>query len=143
MHGLSPAEREAFLAEPHVTTPGVAAGGDRGPLLVPIRYGYEPGDTPWILTGADSRKMGLIRAASRFSLLVQRVEPTPRYVSVEGPVAEIAEPAAGVHRGLAARYLSGEALDRYAAWAGARLGDHVPVRMRPAHWTGADLGSVG
>lgn len=140
---LSREEREAFLAQPHVATLGVAAGEDRGPLLVPIWYDYESGGMPWILTGAESRKMKLIKAAGSFSLLVQRVEPTPRYVSVEGPVAEVTEPAPGVHRELAARYLSGEALDRYTAWAEAQLDDHVVVRMRPTHWTGADLGAVG
>ncbi|MEU1536104.1 pyridoxamine 5'-phosphate oxidase family protein [Streptomyces fagopyri] len=139
---LSREEREAFLAQPHVAALGVTAGHDRGPLLVPIWYAYRPGGMPWILTGVDSRKMNLIKAAGRFSLLVQRTEPTPRYVSVEGPVADIAEPGPTVHRDLAARYLSGEALDRYTAWAEVELADHVVVRMRPQHWTSADLGTT-
>ncbi|GHJ39332.1 pyridoxamine 5'-phosphate oxidase family protein [Streptomyces sp. TS71-3] len=133
-------ERESFLAEPHVAALGVAAGDDRGPLVVPIWYAYEPGGLPWILTGADSRKMALIRAAGRFSLLVQRTEPTPRYVSVEGPVAGMTEGTGALHREMAARYLSGEALDRFAAMAEAELADHVVVRMRPERWFSADLG---
>jgi nitroimidazol reductase NimA-like FMN-containing flavoprotein (pyridoxamine 5'-phosphate oxidase superfamily) len=139
---LSREERESFLAEPHVATLGVAAGDDRGPLLVPIWYAYEPGGLPWILTGANSRKMTLIRAAGRFSLLVQRTEPTPRYVSVEGPVAEVVEGTGTLHREMASRYLSGEALDRFAAWAEVELADHVVVRMQPARWITADLGTV-
>ncbi|MER8007883.1 MULTISPECIES: pyridoxamine 5'-phosphate oxidase family protein [unclassified Streptomyces] len=140
---LSREEREGFLAEPHVAALGVAAGDDRGPLLVPIWYAYEPGGLPWILTGANSRKMRLIRAAGRFSLLVQRTSPTTRYVSVEGPVAEVAEGSGALHREMAGRYLSGEALDTFATWAEAELADHVVVRMRPEHWLAADLGAVG
>ncbi|MEU6343401.1 pyridoxamine 5'-phosphate oxidase family protein [Streptomyces sp. NPDC046977] len=138
---LSRGERESFLAEPRVAALGVAAGADRGPLVIPIWYAYEPGGLPWILTGARSAKMKLIRAAGRFSLLVQRTEPTPRYVSVEGPVADITEGTAALHREMAARYLSGEALERFVAMAEAELADHVVVRMRPQRWFTADLGS--
>ncbi|MFH8487816.1 pyridoxamine 5'-phosphate oxidase family protein [Streptomyces longisporoflavus] len=138
---LSREEREQFLSEPHVAALGVDAGDARGPLLVPIWYAYEPGGLPWILTGADSRKMQRIRAAGHFSLLVQRTTPTVRYVSVEGPVAEVTEAADGLHRELAGRYLAGDALEQYAAWAEAELGDHVVVRMRPEHWLSADMGA--
>ncbi|MGW3116589.1 pyridoxamine 5'-phosphate oxidase family protein [Streptomyces sp. NPDC001107] len=140
---LSREEREGFLAEPHVAALGVAAGDDRGPLVVPIWYAYEPGGLPWILTGADSRKMRLIKAAGRFSLMVQRTEPTTRYVSVEGPVAEVAEGSGALHREMARRYLSGTALDEFVAFAEAQLADHVVVRMRPEHWFTADLGTAG
>ncbi|MDX2703350.1 pyridoxamine 5'-phosphate oxidase family protein [Streptomyces sp. PA03-6a] len=139
---LSREERASFLAESHVAALGVAAGDDRGPLMVPIWYAYEPGGLPWILTGAGSRKMTLISAARRFSLLVQRTEPTPRYVSVEGPVAEVTEGTSALHREMAARYLSGEALDRFVAMAEVELADHVVVRMRPERWLTADLGTV-
>lgn len=139
---LSREEREAFLAEPHVAALGVATGGDRGPLMVPIWYAYEPGGLPWIITGANSRKMRLIRAAGCFSLLVQRTEPTPRYVSVEGPVAEVAEGTAALHREMAGRYLSGDPLERFVAWAERELADHVVVRMRPERWVATDLGTI-
>ncbi|MFD7712970.1 pyridoxamine 5'-phosphate oxidase family protein [Streptomyces sp. NPDC059785] len=138
---LSREEREQFLAEPHVAALGVAAGDDRGPLLVPIWYAYEPGGLPWVLTGANSRKMRRLRAAGRFSLLVQRTTPTIRYVSVEGPVAEVTAAADGLHREMASRYLTGDALDRYTAFAEAELSDHAVVRMRPEHWLSADLGA--
>ncbi|MEU1616532.1 pyridoxamine 5'-phosphate oxidase family protein [Streptomyces sp. NPDC005722] len=139
---LSREERESFLSEPHVAALGVAAGDDRGPLMVPIWYSYEPGGLPWILTGAGSRKMTLLRAAGRFSLLVQRTEPTPRYVSVEGPVTEVTEGSGALHRAMAGRYLSGGALDRFVAMAEEQLADHVVVRMRPERWLTADLGTV-
>ncbi|MEV8319832.1 pyridoxamine 5'-phosphate oxidase family protein [Streptomyces sp. NPDC059900] len=137
---LSRKEREQFLAEPHVAAIGVAAAEGRGPLLVPIWYAYEPGGLPWILTGVNSLKMQRIKTTGRFSLLVQRTTPTVRYVSVEGPVAEVTEAAGGVHRELASRYLEGDALDSYLAYAEAELSDHAVVRMRPKHWLSADLG---
>ncbi|MDX3074220.1 pyridoxamine 5'-phosphate oxidase family protein [Streptomyces sp. MI02-7b] len=139
---LSRDERESFLAESHVAALGVAAGDHRGPLVIPIWYSYVPGGLPWILTGAGSSKMTLIRAAGRFSLLVHRTEPTTRYVSVEGPVAETAEGTSALHRAMAGRYLSGEALDRFVAMAEVELADHVVVRMRPERWFTADLGST-
>jgi hypothetical protein len=53
---------------------------------VPIWYQYEPGGEVWVLTSAGSRKTRLIEAAGRFTLMIERVLPTARYVSVEGPV---------------------------------------------------------
>ncbi|WP_392567456.1 pyridoxamine 5'-phosphate oxidase family protein [Actinacidiphila glaucinigra] len=124
---LSREERESFLAEPRVAALGVAAGDDRGPLVIPVWYAYEPGGLPWILTGAGSRKMTLIRTPGRFSLLVQRTEPTARYVSVEGRVAEVTEGSGTLHREMAGRYLSGEALERFVAMAeGTRRSRRAP-----------------
>lgn len=83
---LNTEEREQFLAEPHIAALAVDSGAeDRAPLAVPIWYQYAPGGDIWIMTGADSRKDKLITSAGRFSLLVERVTPTVRYVSVEGP----------------------------------------------------------
>jgi len=138
---LSREEREGFLAEPRVAALGVDAGDGRGPLMVPIWYAYEPGGLPWILAGAGSRKMRLIEAAGRFSLLVQRTEPTQRYVSVEGPVTEVSEGSVALHREMAARYLSGAALDAFVKFAQEELADHVAVRIRPERRLSADLGA--
>src|ERR1700753_3756355 len=84
---LSVRDRELFLAEPHIAALSFSAGPDRGPLTLPIWYQYAPGGEPWVLTPADSRKVPLIEAAGRFTLMVERTMPTVRYVSVEGPVA--------------------------------------------------------
>jgi nitroimidazol reductase NimA-like FMN-containing flavoprotein (pyridoxamine 5'-phosphate oxidase superfamily) len=137
---LSVEEREAFLSEPLTATLGVLAGEERGPLLVPLWYGYEPGGMPWILTGRHSRKAALIAEAGRFSLLVQRLTPTVRYVSVEGPVAESAAATPEHVREMAARYLSGVALEQYLASPTA-VEESVVLRMRPERWTSSDLGS--
>ena len=80
--GLSVRDRELFLAEPHSAALSVSAGPGRGPLIVSIWYQYAPGGEAWVLTEAGSRKVRLIEAAGRFTLMVERVAPTVRYVSV-------------------------------------------------------------
>ena len=141
---LSREEREAFLAEPHVAALSVDAGegGGRGPLSVPVWYQYTPGDDPWILTGRDSRKARLIEKAGRFSLLVDRLEPTIRYVSVEGTVEEIAPATRERLTELASRYLPAEKVASYVEAAWKDHGPQVVIRMSPRRWVGADIGSV-
>ena len=58
-----------------------------------------------MLTPAGSRKAGLIEAAGRFTLMVERVMPTVRYVSVEGPVTRTVPGTDALLREIAARYL--------------------------------------
>ncbi|MEV5435110.1 pyridoxamine 5'-phosphate oxidase family protein [Streptomyces sp. NPDC052682] len=137
---LSRAEREKFLAEPHIAALAVDAGPGRAPLTVPIWYQYEPGGDLWIMTGADSRKNRLIREAGRFSLLVDRVEPTVRYVSVEGPVLDTTPATVEQLRELSARYLPAEAVDAYVAFSLQNHGEQVVIRMRPERWVSSDLG---
>lgn len=132
--------RRRFLAEPHVAALSVAAGPDRGPLGVPIWYQYVPGCELWILTPAASRKARLIEAAGRFSMLVQRVEPTVRYVGVEGPVTRI-EPGGRAHlEEMTARYLPPGQAAGYMATAESEHGPQVVIGMRPELWISADLG---
>ncbi len=139
---LSHEEREKFLAEPHIAALAVDAGEGRAPLTVPIWYQYEPGGDVWIMTGLDSRKNRLIQAAGRFTLMVDRLEPTIRYVSVEGPVVETVAATEEDLREISARYLPPEKVDGYVAYASADHGEQVIVRMRPERWVSSDLGSV-
>ncbi|MEU3659334.1 pyridoxamine 5'-phosphate oxidase family protein [Streptomyces sp. NPDC032940] len=139
---LSREEREQFLAEPRIAALAVDAEAGRAPLTVPIWYQYEPGGDVWIMTGLDSRKNGRIQAAGRFSLLVDRLEPTIRYVSVEGPVVETAPATIERLRELAARYLPAEKVDGYVDFAWKNHGEQVVVRMRPERWVSSDLGQV-
>jgi nitroimidazol reductase NimA-like FMN-containing flavoprotein (pyridoxamine 5'-phosphate oxidase superfamily) len=137
---LSKAEREVFLAEPHIAALSVNAGDDRGPLSVPIWYQYTPGGEPWVLTGAGSRKARLIEATGFFSLMVDRVEPTVRYVAVDGAVSRI-EPGTDEQTvELAQRYLPPEKVPGYLEYARSELGAHVAIYMQPQHWISADLG---
>ncbi|MBA8822881.1 hypothetical protein FHX42_000210 [Saccharopolyspora lacisalsi] len=139
---LTTAEREQFLAEPHVAALSVSAGPNRGPLTVPIWYQYSPGGEAWVLTEADSRKARLIEAAGCFSLMVERVEPTVRYVSVEGPVSRTVPGTGEMLREMSRRYLPAEKAGPYVEFAEAELGEQVAVFLRPQRWLSADLGST-
>ncbi|MEV7793133.1 pyridoxamine 5'-phosphate oxidase family protein [Streptomyces sp. NPDC087512] len=139
---LSREEREQFLAEPHVAAFSVDGGAGRAPLTVPIWYQYEPGGDVWVLTGLHSRKNERIKAAGRFSLLADRLEPTIRYVSVEGPVVETVPATVEALREMAARYLPAEKVEGYVDFARKSHGEQIVVRMRPERWVSSDLGSV-
>src|SRR5918911_353772 len=116
---LSKEEREQFLAEPHIAALSVSAGDKRGPLTVPIWYQYSPGDEPWVLTGAGSRKHRLIETQGEFTLMVERVEPTVRYVAVDGPVSRI-EPGTDEQLvEMAHRYLPTEKAEAWLKFAHA------------------------
>lgn len=139
---LSVAEREQFLAEPHVAALSVSAGNDRGPLTVPIWYQYAPGAQAWVLTSANSRKATLIEVAGRFSLMVDRTEPTVRYVCVEGPVTSTLPATAEQLEEISRRYLSPEGAEAFVHSAHAELNDYIVIHLHPQRWLSADLGSM-
>ena len=137
---LSREEREQFLAEPHVAALSVSAGKDRGPLTVPIWYQYTPGGQPWFITGTGSRKHRLIEAAGYLSLMVDRVEPTVRYVAVDGTVDRIEEGTDEQLVEMTKRYLPAEAVEPYLEMARREHGPSVAVYLKPQHWLSADMG---
>jgi hypothetical protein len=138
---LSVRDREQFLAEPHIAALSVSDGAGRGPLTVPIWYQYEPGGEAWVLTEAGSWKARLIQAAGRFTLMVDRVAPTVRYVSVEGPVTRTI-PGTDAHlREITERYVPPEKVAAYLEFAKADFGEQVAIYLRPERWLTADLGS--
>ncbi|MER7403913.1 pyridoxamine 5'-phosphate oxidase family protein [Streptomyces sp. NPDC000070] len=139
---LTREEREQFLTEPHIAALAVDAGPGRAPLTVPIWYQYEPGGDIWIITGLDSRKHELISAAGRFSLMVDRLEPTIRYVSVEGPVVDTAPATLDKLRELSARYLPADKVEGYVDFSWKNHGKMLVLRMRPERWVSSDLGQV-
>ncbi|MBC2904653.1 pyridoxamine 5'-phosphate oxidase family protein [Streptomyces cupreus] len=139
---LTREEREQFLAEPHVAAFSVDGGADRAPLTVPIWYQVEDDGSVWIMTGLESRKNQLISAAGRYSLMVDRLEPTIRYVSVEGPVVETVPATKERLREISARYLPEDKVDGYVDFAWKNHGEQVVVRMRPERWVSSDLGTV-
>jgi hypothetical protein len=137
---LSVHDRELFLAEPHIAALSVSAGPDRGPLTVPIWYQYEPGGEVWILTEARSRKAALIEAAGCFTLMVDRVTPTTRYVWVEGPVTRTIPGTDALRREITERYLRPEQAEAYLKMAGAEFGEEIAIYLRPQRWLSSDLG---
>lgn len=138
---LSVHEREQFLAEPHVAALSVSAGPGRGPLTVPVWYQYTPGGEVWLLTSPDSRKVRLIEQTGRFSLMAQRIEPTQRYVCVEGPVTRTAPRTDALLLEMTQRYLRPEKVPSYVDYAKTELADEVAMYMQPERWLSADLGA--
>jgi hypothetical protein len=141
-NSLSVHDREQFLAEPHIAALSVSAGQGRGPLTLPIWYQYDPGGEAWVLTEAKSRKVRLIAAAGRFSLMVDRVRPTVRYVSVEGPVTRTVPGTDAMTLEIAERYLPPDKARAYLEFARAELGEQVAIYLRPERWLTADLGAA-
>ena len=131
---LSKDDREQFLAEPHIAALSVYAGTERGPLTVPIWYQYTPGGDLWFNTGSGSRK--------HRSLMVERVEPTVRYVAVDGPVLRIETGTDDQLVEMTRRYLPAEKVDGYLEVARREHGESVAVFVDPEHWLSADLGSL-
>lgn len=139
---LSKDDREQFLAEPHVAALSVNDEAGRAPLTVPIWYQYTPGGEPWVLTGVGSRKARLIEATGYFSLMAERLDPSVRYVSVDGPVSRI-EPGTDEQLvEMTKRYLPAEKVDAYLDYARRDLGANVAIYLQPQNWLSADLGSL-
>jgi nitroimidazol reductase NimA-like FMN-containing flavoprotein (pyridoxamine 5'-phosphate oxidase superfamily) len=136
---MTPHERETFLAGVHV---GVLSVDDPGhaPLTVPVWYDYEPGGPVSVITGRDSIKAHRLRAAGRFSLCAQTEAPPYGYVSVEGPITEIVDPALPDSlRALAYRYLGPEFGELYLAATKDDAPDSVMFRLAPERWRTADF----
>ncbi|MBW5421379.1 pyridoxamine 5'-phosphate oxidase family protein [Streptomyces sp. BG9H] len=134
-------EREQFLAEPHIGALAVAETGGRAPLTLPIWYQYTPGGELWVMTGRDSKKGRLIAAAGRFSLMIDRLEPTVRYVSVEGPVVRTEDATIEQLREISARYLPADKVEEYVDFASKEHGEQAVYYLRPEHWYSSDLGA--
>lgn len=136
---MTKTQREAFLAE---TRPGILSVAEegRGPTAVPVWYAYEPGGVVRLVTGSESKKAKLLRAAGRASLCVQTETPPYLYVSVEGPTVIDRVDFEEDTREMALRYLGpkmGEAYMRATYPNGTT--SEVLVRLRPERWWSADF----
>jgi nitroimidazol reductase NimA-like FMN-containing flavoprotein (pyridoxamine 5'-phosphate oxidase superfamily) len=141
---MTRAEREAFLAAVRVGVLALADGA-RGPLAVPVWYGYEPGGELWFVTDRDSRKGKLLVGLDRLSLCVQTETPPYKYVSVEGPITALEIANLERHtRVLAHRYLGKELGDRYVAQTGGESDrdGSIVVKIRPERWLTVDYGKA-
>ncbi len=88
----------------------------------------------------DSAKARCLRAAGRFSLCAQTEAPPYGYVSVDGPIAEVVDPAPPeMLRALAHRYLGPEFGDFYLAATKDDAPDSVMFRLAPERWRTADF----
>jgi hypothetical protein len=138
-NAMSAAEREAFLTGVHVGVLSVDDPG-RGPLTLPVWYAYEPGGTIDVITQRQSAKARLLRAAGRFSLCAQTEVPPYGYVSVEGPIDGVIDPAPPEALvAMAYRYLGSEFGDLYLAATKDDAPDSVLFRLAPQRWRSADF----
>ena len=80
-------ERDAFLAETRIAIICIERK-ERPPLAVPIWYSYDPAVGISVSTQNDSLKAKLLKAAGRFTIIVQEEERPHRYVSAEGPIID-------------------------------------------------------
>ena len=134
-------EREAFLAEVHIGVIGIDRPG-RGPLSVPIWYGYEPGGDLWITIEIGSLKEKLLKRVDRFSLCVQNGTPPYKYVSVEGPIVSVTPSVKERDElAMASRYLGEELAHVYVEGTRADPSNRpgVIVTMRPEAWLTTDF----
>ena len=134
---MSEQERQEFLAGLHVGVISIERA-DGPPLTVPIWYGYEPGGLVWVITGADSLKGRLLHAARRFSLCAQTEKPPfYKYVSVEGPIVDVAPAELEAdRRPLARRYFGPQMGDAYLTTS--RGEGNLKFSMRPTRWWTVD-----
>jgi nitroimidazol reductase NimA-like FMN-containing flavoprotein (pyridoxamine 5'-phosphate oxidase superfamily) len=104
---------------------------------VPVWYCYEPGGDIWFETEPASRKGKLLRVGKRISLCVQAEQPPYCYVSVEGPIIEIAEDDRDLHEiPMAIRYLGEQGgRDYIASLPPTEWKRYI---MRPERWLTMD-----
>ena len=133
-------EREEFLAGVHVGVVAVDRPG-RAPLATPVWYDYAPGGDVLIWTDRGTVKERLFREAGRFSICAQDETLPYRYVTAEGPVADIDRaPTEEEALRITGRYMPA---DESARWVQDNLGvNSLLVRMRPEKWLSADYGKV-
>ncbi len=141
---LTQAEREEFLAEPHIGVLSVAAEDGRPPLTVPVWYAYEPGGDLTFFTGTGgrrARKIGLIDTAGTVSFCVQREQMPYRYVTVEGAVTAAARPpAAEAMRAVVDRYLPEDFAKGFVEDELARPDSHLVLyTVSPQRWITFDF----
>jgi pyridoxamine 5'-phosphate oxidase-like protein len=139
---MTPAEREAFLAEPHVGVLTVTAEPGRAPLATPIWYDYTPGGTVTVLTSPRLRKTRLIVAAGRFALCVQQQSGPYRYVTVEGPVVDSRPITEDERAAMAGRYLPPELAAGYLTATRAAQAGNIAITMRPEMWNTSDFSDL-
>ena len=136
---MTAAEREQFLADPHVAVLAVERPG-RAPVAVPVWYAYSPGGDIdiWSFPGVKEQ---LIRASGRFTLTAHVDEWPYRYVSVEGTVVDIQLPTPeDLAVAISIRYLGEDEGRQFVKdWLGP---DQPWIRMRPERWVSADYAKL-
>lgn len=142
-YAMSRAEREQFLAQPHVGVLSVMENG--APLAVPVWYGYQPGGRVIVITGRDSRKALAVRAAGWLGLCAQDEAWPYKYVTASGPAATSGPASHADQRAMATRYLGDGGAEDYMAWvtASGEADEQIVIEMTPENWLTLDYGKLG
>jgi nitroimidazol reductase NimA-like FMN-containing flavoprotein (pyridoxamine 5'-phosphate oxidase superfamily) len=132
------AEREAFLALPHVGILALARREGAAPLAAPIWYAFEDGDV-LMNVDADSQKARLLAGGAEASLCVSSDSLPYRFVTVAGPTSlEAADDE--LRRRIAARYLPAEMVDGYLEFSSQS--ETRTIRLTPRTWHSNDFGRL-
>jgi PPOX class probable F420-dependent enzyme len=142
-YAMSRAEREQFLAQPHVGVLSVVEDG--APLAVPVWYLYQPGEPVFVITGRESRKARAVRAAGWLSLCAQAEAWPYKYVTAAGPASVSGPAGQDAQRAMASHYLGAEGADRYMAriTASGEVDEQILMEMTPQSWLTVDYGKPG
>jgi nitroimidazol reductase NimA-like FMN-containing flavoprotein (pyridoxamine 5'-phosphate oxidase superfamily) len=143
---MSDTEREAFMLRPHLGYLGIGRV-DKGPLLAPIWYSYDPTVGISINIGATSAKAKRLGAEGRASMLVVEVaNGMYSSVLVEGPVTmrPLGEDTESAMLAMSSRYMGPAGGRRYTDDFMRKLatndfpdghGDsEIVVTITPANW---------
>ena len=142
MAKMTEQQREEFLADTHVGVLSVAGGAGQPPTSVPTFYAYEPGGEITMFSGTQRRapkRIELIKAAGVVTLVVQREQMPPAYVTVEAELVEVGKPTAEQMLTIARRYMPEEHAQGYVQ---TELGDPENIvtlfTFRPTRWLTSD-----
>jgi nitroimidazol reductase NimA-like FMN-containing flavoprotein (pyridoxamine 5'-phosphate oxidase superfamily) len=135
---MNQAERERFLAAPHIGVISVNRADPKAPLATPVWYNYVPGGEVTVLIDRSSMKYQLILASGALTLTVQNERYPYGYVSVSGDVTFEESLNREAILALARRYRpESEAVEFADAQEDST--EAVFLRMRPAIWFGQDF----
>jgi nitroimidazol reductase NimA-like FMN-containing flavoprotein (pyridoxamine 5'-phosphate oxidase superfamily) len=142
MAKMTEQQREEFLADTHVGVLSVAGGPGQPPTSVPTFYAYEPGGEITMFTGTQRRapkRIDLIKEAGVVTLVVQREQMPPAYVTVEAELVEVGKPTPEQMLTIARRYMPEEHAQGYVQ---TELGDPENIvtlfTFRPTRWLTSD-----
>jgi nitroimidazol reductase NimA-like FMN-containing flavoprotein (pyridoxamine 5'-phosphate oxidase superfamily) len=142
MAKMTEQQREEFLADTHVGVLSVAGGPGQPPTSVPTFYAYEPGGEITMFTGTQRRapkRIDLIKEAGVVTLVVQREQMPPAYVTVEAELVEVGKPTPEQMLTIARRYMPEDHAQGYVQ---TELGDPENIvtlfTFRPTRWLTSD-----
>jgi len=142
MAKMTKRQREEFLAGSHVGVLSVAGGAGQAPTSVPTFYAYEPGGGITMFTGTQRRtpkRIERIKEAGVVTLVAQREEMPPAYVTVEAELIGIDRPTPEQMLTIVRRYMPEEHAQGFVQ---TELGDPentvVLFTFTPRRWFTSD-----